>query len=44
MVRIETLPDIVIECPTRAGIHTLRLGGTIQVPSSVCTLITPSEA
>ena len=41
---IETQPDMAMECPTAAGIQTARWDGTTQVPSSVWTVITPSEA
>jgi hypothetical protein len=40
----ETWPDIRIEWRTPHGIHTARCDGTTQIPSSVCTVITPSDA
>jgi len=43
-VRIATVPDIVIVCGIRAGIHTARSVGTTQMPSFVRTVITPREA
>ena len=32
------------ECGVCAGIHTARKGGTTQMPCSVRTVITPSDA
>ena len=43
-VRIATLPDIEIVCGTASGIHTARWVGTTQVPSRVCTVMTPLDA
>ena len=43
-VRINTSPTIVTLCLRPVVIQSARLGGTIQDPASVCTIITPSVA
>ena len=39
-----TVPDIAMLWVVKAGTQTARAGGTTQSPSSVSTVITPSEA
>jgi hypothetical protein len=39
--RMETWPDISIECVMPAGTHTPRSGGTTHDPAAVCTVIAP---
>jgi hypothetical protein len=44
MVRMATLPDMLIVCGTASGIQTARWIGTTHAPLSVLTVITPDEA
>src|SRR5256885_1658134 len=43
-VRMDTAPEISIECTIRAGTHTPLCDGITHVPVGVCTVITPFEA